>query len=175
MTAHTVKKKDFFMELMNLVPVIGIIMNIDRGEDCCSRMVTLRVGRETVNFVVTPETVIVDNTQLRRGMRIAAFYDSSLPVPLIFPPQYRAQLIAVLGRDEQIMLNYFDSSLTAVDDSLQLTVGRTTQIGTINGQDFRCELGNRVLLVYYTATTRSIPPQTTPGRIVVLCGGGYGN
>ncbi len=29
-----------------------------------------------------------------------------------------------------------------------------------------------MLLVYYTVTTRSIPPQTTPRKIIVLCGEG---
>lgn len=85
---------------------------IEKGENCCSRIVAVRSGRDIVNFVVTPETIMIDNRQLRPGMRIAAFYDSSLPAPLIFPPQYRAQLITTLRKNEQIMLNYFDGSLT---------------------------------------------------------------
>ena len=67
------------------------------------------------------------------------------------------------------MLNRFDRNLTAEDNSLQLNVARNTNIETINGQNTGCNLGNQTLLVYYTATTRSIPPQTTPRRIVVLC------
>ncbi|MDY3022040.1 MAG: hypothetical protein SOS50_07710 [Oliverpabstia sp.] len=67
------------------------------------------------------------------------------------------------------MLNYFDRNLLAGDGSLQLNIGRNTEITTLNGQSFPCSPGNRSLLVYYTATTRSIPPQTTPQRIIVLC------
>lgn len=162
------------MDFATLVPITGTIWNMDSGEDCCSKMITLRAGDgSTVNFIVTQETVVINSRQLRPGMRIAAFYDSSLPVPLIYPPQYRAQLVTVLGRNEQIMLNYFDSSLTATDGSLRLNLERTTNIETINGQEFTCDLGNQPLLVYYTETTRSIPPQTTPRRIVVLCGRGF--
>jgi hypothetical protein len=100
---------------------------------------------------------------------VAAFYDASLPVPLIFPPQYQAQIVAVLMRDEQIMLNEFDRNLTARDGSLQLNLARNTNIETLNGQNVSCNPAGRTLLVYYTATTRSIPPQTTPRRVVVFC------
>ena len=160
------------MDYTNLVPVIGIIVNITRGNDCCSQMVSLRTENGIVNFAVDMDTVIIDSRQLRQGMRVAAFYDGNLPVPLIFPPQYRAQIVTVLGRNEQVMLNYFDENLTATDGSLQLNVGPGTVIKTINGQNITCNLGEHILLVYYTVTTRSIPPQTTPRRIIVLCSEG---
>ncbi|MDO5426064.1 MAG: hypothetical protein Q4F41_20370 [Eubacteriales bacterium] len=157
------------MEYANLVPVTGTILNISRGNDCCSQNLSLRAGSSIVNFTISPETRIPDNRQLRPGMAVTAFYDSRLPVPLIYPPQYRAQLIAVPGRNEQVMLNFFDRNLLAADRSLQLNIGRNTAIQTINGQNVTCRLGNQTLLVYYSATTRSLPPQTTPSKIVVLC------
>ncbi len=160
------------MDYTSLVPITGVIMNITRGNDCCSQMVSLRTENGIVNFAVDMDTVIIDSRQLRQGMRVAAFYDSNLPVPLIFPPQYRAQIVTVLGRNEQVMLNYFDENLTATDGSLQLNVGPGTVIKTINGQNITCNLGEHILLVYYTVTTRSIPPQTTPRRIIVLCSEG---
>lgn len=156
------------MEYADLVPVIGAVLNIT-GSGCCDQMVSLRVEDGIVNFVIGPETRVIDGRQLRPGMRVAAFYDSKLPVPLIFPPQYRAVLITALERNEQAALNFFDGELVAGDDSLQLNTARSTEIRTINGQNFFCDIGNRTLLVYYTTTTRSIPPQTTPRKIVVLC------
>lgn len=157
------------MPYRNYKPVIGMIVNMSRGNDCCSQMMTLRTGNGITNFMITPETRVIDNRQLRAGLRVAAFYDASLPVPLIFPPQYQAQIIAVLASGQEIMLNEFDRDLTATDNSLQLNIAGNTRIETINGQDVNCNPGNHTLLVYYTATTRSIPPQTTPTRIVVLC------
>ncbi len=156
------------MNYADLVPIIGTIVEIARN-DCCNQMITLRTEEGVVQFMLTPATQVIDSRRLRQGMRIAAFYDSSQPIPLIFPPQYTAQLITVLGRTEQIMLNYFDGDLLAEDQSLQLNIARTTLVRTINGQIFSCDIGNRMLLVYYTAETRSIPPQTTPDKIVVLC------
>lgn len=157
------------MPYRNYKLVIGMIVNMSRGNDCCSQMMTLRTGNGITNFMITPETRVIDNRQLRAGLRVAAFYDASLPVPLIFPPQYQAQIIAVLASGQEIMLNEFDRDLTATDNSLQLNIAGNTRIETINGQDVNCNPGNHTLLVYYTATTRSIPPQTTPTRIVVLC------
>ncbi len=156
------------MEYTNLVPIIGTILSITKGYNCYSQMVSLRTENGTVNFMVGQETIIIDNKQLRRGMRIAAFYDSSQPAILIFPPQYNAVMITALGREEQIMLNYFDRNLLAADRSLQLNVAGNTNIETVNGQKFNCNIRDRVLLVYYTITTRSIPPQTTPSRIIVF-------
>lgn len=157
------------MDYLNLVPVTGVIVNITRGEDCCSQTVTLHTAEGIVNFIVDGDTMILENRQLRAGMRIAAFYDSSLPVPLIFPPQYRAALITSIGRGQQVMLTYFDSTLMSQERDLQLNVGRNTVVRTANGQYYTCSVGDHILLVYYTATTRSIPPQTTPERIVVFC------
>ena len=124
---------------------------------------------QVIGMIVDMDTVIIDSRQLRQGMRVAAFYDSNLPVPLIFPPQYRAQIITILGRNEQVMLNYFDEDLTAADGSLALNLSAGTVVKTINGQNITCNLGDHLLLVYYTVTTRSLPPQTTPRKIIVLC------
>lgn len=161
--------KRMAMDYTNFVPVIGTILNITRGNDCCGQMMSLRTENGIVNFMIGSGTQVIDSRRLWPGMRVAAFYDSSLPVPLIFPPQYTAQLVTAVGRNEQVMLNYFDRNLVAADQSLRLNVDRNTSVETMNGQNFSCSVGDRTLLVYYTMTTRSIPPQTTPRKIVVLC------
>ena len=157
------------MSYENYVPVIGTIISVIRGSECCSHMMSLRTNDGIVNFLVDPQTKVIDDRQLRIGMRVAAFYDSSRPVPLIFPPQYRALLVTAVGRNEQVMLNFFGRNLVAQDNSLQLNISGNTMIRTANGQDYHCDLVNQTLLVYYTVTTRSIPPQTTPSRVIVFC------
>ena len=83
------------MEYDTYLMVTGVIREISMGNSCCSWMVTVATDdSDTVNFIVTGETQIIDNVRLRRGMRIAAFYDSTLPVPLIEPPQYRTEATA---------------------------------------------------------------------------------
>ena len=72
------------MDYLNLVPVTGVIVNVERGEDCCSQMLTLHTAGGIVNFIVDTDTAVLENRQLRAGMRVAAFYDSTVAVPLIF-------------------------------------------------------------------------------------------
>ncbi len=63
------------MPYENLVPVAGTIFNIIRGSDCCSQMMSLRTDNGIVNFAVDPQTKVVEDRQLRNGMRVVAFYD----------------------------------------------------------------------------------------------------
>lgn len=163
-------KRDIIMNYESFTPVMGIIRNISQTPgDCCNQMISLITPNGPVNFIISSNTFIVDNTRLRPGMAVTAFYDASRPIPLIFPPQYQAELITALRSNETVALNFFDRNLVATDNSLRLNTNRTTDISTMNGQRFNCSPGGNFLLVYYSNTTRSIPPQTTPRRIIVLC------
>lgn len=157
------------MDYENLRSITGVIQDIRRGNTCCEQMVEIMSSEGIVNFLISGDTDIIDSVRLRKGMRIAAFYDTSLPAPAIFPPQYRAELVTTLRRDQNVALNYFDENLTAENNSLRLNIGPLTNIVTANGQRFTCFPGNSVLLVYYTVTTFSIPPQTSPQKIIVMC------
>lgn len=158
------------MASTSLIPVVGMIRSIQNmSGDCCSQMVTVMTPEQEVNFVISPETIVIDCIQLRIGMHVAAFYDPNVAVPLIFPPQYQAVLITRVEQGESIMLSTFNRNLVSQQNTLKLNVGRSTRITTVNGQRFNCRLQNQQLLVYYSDTTRSIPPQTTPRRIVVMC------
>lgn len=157
------------MAYSDYVPVRGTVIGVSKGIDCCSQMMSLGTANGIVNFVVGAETQVIDSRRIRPGMQVTAFYDSSLPIPMIFPPQYQAQIVTAHSGSEQVMLSDFNNNLVASDGSLQLNIAGSTAVRTINGQNFTCSPGGRTLLVYYTNTTRSIPPQTTPRKIVVLC------
>lgn len=158
------------MNYQNFVPITGIISDITpMTGSCCNQMISLRTGRETNNFVISANTFVADNVRLRTGMRVTACYDSSLPVPLILPPQYQAEIVTPIRPDESAIIDFFNRNLVNSSNTLQLNVGPATSITTANGQRFSCHPGNQVLLVYYSVTTRSIPAQTTPRRIIVFC------
>ncbi len=148
----------------------GIIQNIDRGDDCCSMTLALVSDGAVINIIVSGDTVVVDNVRLRPGMRIAAFYDTNLPTPAVYPPQYRAELVAPLRRGQQVMLDYFNEQMESADGSLKLNIGPMTNVMTLNGQPYTCSPENTELLVFYTAATFSMPAQATPQRVVVMCG-----
>lgn len=149
--------------------ITGVIREIQNGGSCCSMVIAVDNGEEITNFIVSGDTIVIDNLRLRRGMRAAAFYDTSLPAPAVFPPQYQAELIAVLRSGQEAVLKFFDDTLTAEDNSLKLNLSPLTNIRTLNGQRFLCSPESQELLVYYGSTTRSVPPETSPQRIVVVC------
>lgn len=155
---------------MKLVPVTGVVQNITAmGDNCCEQLVSVRNADGITNFVVAPDTYVINEVRLRPGMNVIGFYDANLPVPLIYPPQYRAIVIGRKNPGENMYAGYFNQDLTAEDNSLKLYLSRATEVITSNGQLYNCNPGGQLLVVYYTITTRSIPPQTTPHRVIVLC------
>ena len=142
------------MDYSNYEKVVGIIERITHGNSCCTMVISMKVENkenETINFILTGDTTVIHNVRLRPGMRIAAFYDTSLPAPAIFPPQYQAELITALRQNQEVMLAYFDENLEAQGQSLKLNLSPMTNISTINGQRYACAPINMELLVYYTA------------------------
>ena len=165
----------YFMPLSSnissLIPVIGTILSVrPQTSDCRNQMISLATDNGPVNAILSSDTTVVNSTRLRPSMRIVAYYDGSRPMPLIFPPQYQAVLVAVLRPGEQVLLGRFDRNLTSQnpDQPLRLNIAPSTTIQTLNGQNSTCPLDGRTLLVFYSNTTRSIPPQTTPRKVIVL-------
>ena len=122
-----------------------------------------------VNFVVSPLTYVVEHEMLIVGDVVTAYYDGDAPAILIYPPQYPALVIVKDNNDQNVKVSYFNNQLLSSDGQLQLNFSPETQIILTNGQQFTKYPGNRDLVVIYQFTTRSIPAQTTPSRIVVLC------
>lgn len=150
--------------------ITGIIERIQPvRSECCNQNISLRTLNGMVSFILSPGTYVTDNTPLRTGMRITAFYDVNQPVPLIYPPQYQAAFISRTEPGENITIAYFDSNLLSEENQLKLNISPSTRVTTANGQRFSCSVGNNLLMVYYGAATRSIPAQTTPERIIVFC------
>lgn len=150
--------------------ITGIIDHIAPiRSECCNQLISLRTIDGMINFILSPGTYVADNAPLRAGMHITAFYDMNQPVPLIYPPRYQAAFIARTEPGENIMIAYFDNNLLSSENQLQLNIGPHTRVTTANGQRYTCSVGNNLLMVYYGAATRSIPPQTTPERIIVFC------
>lgn len=91
------------------------------------------------------------------------------PVPMIYPPQYRALIIVKESNYHNVKVDFFNQQLLSSDGQLQLNLSPTTIISLKNGQPFTNSPANRNLIVVYGPTTRSIPAQTTPYEIIVWC------
>ena len=149
----------------------GIVTDIRPADgQCCSQLIDIRMSDgQTLTFLTTSDTCFLNQVHVTTGMRIIGFFDTSAPVPLIYPPQYRAVVIARHNGNQSITVDRFDRNLLSSNRRLKLNIGPSTRITMPNNQTFTCSPAGRVLVVVYTFTTRSIPAQTTPEQIVVLC------
>lgn len=154
----------------------GVITAIDDfwsgfgGNTGCTKLVTIRTReRQQVHFIVTPTTYFVNHVMINVGDTITAFYDINVPVPAIYPPRFTAVVIAKVTSHQNVKVDYFNNQLISSDGTLQLNVAPTTQILLENGQRFTANPANRNLIVIYSASTRSIPAQTVPEKIIVMC------
>lgn len=154
----------------------GMIVEMSAARDAegslkgCTLYVTVEDDDgNTAVFTVTKDTCVIDGVTLREGMRAGFWYRADAPMPLIYPPRYYAVVAARMGRDRRIDVSHYNDSLVNAEQTLQLVPDRSVELRTANHQIFMGKPGGRDLAVIYTASTKSIPAQTTPIQIVVLC------
>jgi len=108
------------------------------------------------------------------GDDVTAWYNARLPMPMIYPPRYNAVALAVNKPDDHFVVvdTFFDSESFLLSEGNSLAIVSTvgTEILRYNGLSYSGILSGRDLVVVYSASTRSIPPQTTPSHIFVLPG-----
>ncbi|PYZ94688.1 hypothetical protein CR194_03920 [Salipaludibacillus keqinensis] len=150
---------------------ISEFMTGQNGENQgCYSIVTLEDGLgAVVNFVVSPTTYFVDQQIVTVGDRVTGYHDASAPVPLIYPPQYRALIMVKEIAAQNVKVDFFNSELVSSDGVLRLNLSPNTSIVLTNSQPFSSYPGNRNLIVIYGPSTFSIPAQTTPYEIIVWC------
>lgn len=156
--------------------VTGIIVELtptrvgNRRVNGCLIFITIEdMDGNTVNFWMNPSTYVVDYETLSVGMRCTFWYRTDAPMPLIYPPQYSAVVIAKDMDDRMVEVGYFNNALVNEDMTLQLNMDGSVDVRTTNNQYFQGSPAGHNLVVIYETSTRSIPAQTTPREIVVLC------
>ena len=160
-----------FQSFHGMITMINDFLIDESGEGlgCYKLMSVENRHRVLVNFLVSPDTYFVDHAMMKLGDIVTGFYDASVAVPMIFPPQYRAIVMARDTQYQNVKVDYFNKQLVNSDNTLKLNIGPWTQVVLENGQAFARNPGNRDLIVVYGISTMSIPAQTTPYKIIVMC------
>ncbi|MBK3496487.1 hypothetical protein JFL43_16805 [Viridibacillus sp. YIM B01967] len=143
--------------------------NAEGGEGCYKLMTVEDGTGGIVNFMVSPSTYFVNQEIVTLDNWITGYYDGDAPVPMIYPPQYRALVVVKENNNQNVKVDFFNNQLVSSDGILQLNLSPYTPILLKNGQPFSKNPANRNLIVIYGPTTRSIPAQTTPYEIIVWC------
>lgn len=136
-----------------------------------------------INFLITPDTLIYDSqgekkelSDIQKGALISVYTDAFSPAPLILPPQYQADVIILEDPEaETPVFNHVDTFimnegiLVDAGNSLALNISEEVPVVDKEGNEADAgDLAGKDLLVFYDVSTRSIPAQTTPLKIVVL-------
>ena len=111
---------------------------MESGESAgCYKLMSVENGSgNLVNFVVSPTTYFVDHVMVIVGDNVTGFYDANAPVPLIFPPQFRAIVMARNTPYRNVKVDYFNSQLVSSDNNLKLNIAPSTHIVLKNDQAF---------------------------------------
>lgn len=133
----------------------------------------------TVNLKITDDTLVYDNlgnkkalSDLTDGSKITVFTGSYEPTPLILPVQYTANVIIING-DKEGNVNadtYLadEEGYTNAANTLNIAAADDTKIVDKNEKEYKGDLDKNDLIIFYGASTKSIPAQTTPTKVVVL-------
>lgn len=165
-----------FMERGPFLAVKGMIVDVmpARGNgrsDSCTLFFSVEDDNgNIVNFMVLPSTFVAEWKPLAVGQEAVFWHRADAPVPLIYPPRYTAAAAAPVRRDRMYDVSFYDNSLVNAEHTLQLHMDKSVQLRTTNNQYFQGSPANHNLFVSYSDSTRSIPAQTTPNEVVVLCG-----
>ncbi len=122
------------------------------------------------DFIVSQDTPRLTDTKPQAGEAFTGWYDAARPMIMIYPPRYTPDVIQVgaLAEGQNVKVDRFDEGLLASEGSLKLNVGKDTEVVNPDGTAFEGNIAERNLAVVYGPTTRSIPAQTTPIRVIVL-------
>lgn len=164
-----VRRKRFEGVTGTIVDIVPARMGNRRAEGCMLFVTLEDMNGNTVNFIMTPATYLVDFETLSPGMACTFWYDTEAPMPLIYPPQYNAVAAAREKMERMVNVGYYNTALVNDDQTLQLNMDGTVAVRTTNNQYFQGNPAGHNLVVVYENSTRSIPAQTTPKLVVVLC------
>lgn len=133
----------------------------------------------TVNLKITDDTLVYDNlgnkkalSDLTDGSKITVFTGSYEPTPLILPVQYTANVIIINGDQEgNVNIDTYladEKGYTNAANTLKIATADDTKIVDKDEKEYKGDINKNDLIVFYDVSTKSIPAQTTPTKVVVL-------
>jgi hypothetical protein len=148
----------------------GIVQEIQpHGSDENMELVLLENEEGAIaNLVITETTYFIGEDQIGVGQKVTGYYVADAPMLMIYPPQYPAKVVIIGDQDSQMKIDRFNDEFVSDDNMLKLNDLSETEIVDEQGVPFTKILSGRQLIVFYDASTKSIPAQTNPRKIIVL-------
>lgn len=131
-------------------------------------------GNPVANVTVDSSTYIEGSQDIKKGDVIEAFYDTSLPMMMIYPPQVTAVIVTVnFPENKSIKVDRFkyDSSYEGYlssDGMLVINFVHGSEFVWQDGTEYNGDVINMVMSAIYTSSTKSIPAKTNPEKIIIF-------
>ena len=127
------------------------------------------------HFSISKSTIILDTkgnvVDLKQGDTVTLFIPADQPMIMIYPPLYSPAVIIVGEASESsfVKVAQFDENFISEDNQLKLNISDNTIIVNEKGERLsKDEVTKQNAIVFYGSTTKSIPAQTTPSKIMVF-------
>lgn len=127
------------------------------------------------HFSINKSTIILDKkgnvVDLKQGDTVTLFMPANQPMIMIYPPFY-SPVVVIVGEATEpnfIKVAQFDENIVSEDNQLKLNISDDTVIVNEKGDRIsKSEVTKQNAIVFYSSTTKSIPAQTTPYKIIVF-------
>lgn len=166
-TEETVKQSSF-------VRVTGEIDAVEKLDG--RKLFMIEDEQNPFQFYVDDKTLVYDNqgeeVELKVGDTVSIYVYANQPMILIYPPRYSPAVVIVellSTMTTTLKVTQFDENYLSEDGQLKLNLQDKSVIINAKGEKVAPkDLKNYSALVFYGPTTKSIPPQTSPYKIVVF-------
>ncbi len=171
-------KQELFQEsfMSQYAPISGVVTNIavfpsdqEAYSPCALTLTVQDVFGSQNTVILEPSTYVLNQAPIHQGDPVIFFYDTTEPMPLIFPPLHRAVAAVKPAYAQSAYLDTFGQDLVSSDGLLKIELSALTDTRTQNGQIYEGVLADHLLLVLFGSATRSIPAQTTAEAVTVFC------
>jgi len=162
----------------NYMKFTGVIQEVNKDEN--ETRLTLENEKELIMIMRINDNTLKFNsgttkhlnlTDLKIGATIEAYYDKNKPMILIYPATVTPEIVIL--KDEkvhgEVKIAKFDKNFLSLDNQLKLNIAKDTILLNQQGKKIKeIDLHDKELAIFYSATTKSIPAQTTPTKIIAL-------
>ncbi len=145
----------------------GTIKSVEERDDLIDILVESE--EDELIFHISEDVVVLDmqdtkedkRIHLEEGARVKLAYHKDTPMTMSLPGQVTPLAVIVLNGEEDsqetVIVDRFDDELVSSDNSLKLNI-----------EEDRDDYKKKVLAVYYDMSTKSIPAQTNPTKIIII-------
>lgn len=156
----------------------GVISNVNQDGKTLTLTVEDNENSNLMIFPISDDVLLLDSgkaekmlkEKMIKGLKVDVYYDKNKPMPLIYPATITPDIIIVQGEEMgQVKVSKFDKNLISLDNDLKLHISKETILLNEDGEHIQQEdLYEKELIVFYSISTKSIPAQTTPKKVIAL-------